>query len=170
MDELVAIAAIARPKGLKGEVFADVLTDFPERFDDLEAVTAVLNDSARVDLKIENVRFQNGRLVLKFAGYDSVEAAETLRCSEICVPESEAVELESGQYFDWQLEGCRVETIEGKTIGKVREVQRTGGTENLLVDGDGKDHLIPFAASICVEVDVENKLIKVDLPNGLLEF
>jgi 16S rRNA processing protein RimM len=170
MDELVAIAVIARPKGLKGEVFADVLTDFPERFDDLEAVTAVLNDSARVDLKIENVRFQNGRLVLKFAGYDSVEAAETLRGSEICVPESEAVELESGQYFDWQLEGCRVETIEGKTIGKVREVQRTGGTENLLVDGDGKDHLIPFAASICVEVDVENKLIKVDLPNGLLEF
>ena len=170
MDDLVAIAKIVRPKGLKGEVFAEILTDFPERFEGLEDVIAVLPNAERVKLKIKDYRFQNDRLVLKFEDRDSVEAAESLRDSEICVAESDAVDLEEDEFFDWQLVGCSVQTVDGKSIGTVREVQRTGGTENLLVDGDGRDYLIPFAESICVEVDVEKKLITVDPPEGLLEF
>lgn len=170
MNDLVALAKVLRARGLKGEVFAEVLTDFPERFEGLERVTAVLPDATRLELKIEDHWFQNDRLILKFTGYDSVDAAQALRNSEICVFESESVELEDGEYFDWQLEGCAVETIEGEKIGTVRALQRTGGTENLLVDGDGRDHLIPFAESICVEVDIERKLIKIDPPEGLLEF
>src|SRR5690348_12241632 len=170
MDDLVAVAKIARPKGLKGEVFADILTDFPERFEGLENVTAVLPSGKRQDLKIEDFRFQNDRLVLKFVGYDSVESVELLRDAEICVAESDAVKLEEGEFFDWQLVGCEVVTIEGTRIGTVSELQRTGGTENLLVDGDSGDHLIPFAGSICIEVDVDKKLITVDPPDGLLEF
>jgi 16S rRNA processing protein RimM len=170
MDDLVAIAKIARPKGLKGEVFADVLTDFPERFEGLENVAAVGPDREPLNLKIEDFRFQNDRIVLKFEGYDSVEAAELLRDSEICIPESELVELEDDEFFDWQLVGCSVETLDGRRIGTVSEVQRTGGTENLLIDGDERDYLVPFAESICIEVDVENRSIKIDPPDGLLEF
>jgi 16S rRNA processing protein RimM len=170
MDDLVAIAKVARPRGLKGEVFADVLTDFPERFEGLECVTAVLPSGERLDLKIEDFRFQNGRLVLKFAGHDSVESAEPLRDGEICIAESDAVELDEGEFFDWQLVGCRVETVDKTLLGTVRELQRTGGTENLFVEGDCRDYLIPFAESICVEVDIENRLIKVDPPEGLLDF
>lgn len=170
MNDLVAIGKIVRPKGLTGEVFADILTDFPERFEGLTDVTAVLPGARRLELKIEDLRFQNDRLVLRFAGYDSVEMAESLRGGEICVAESEAVELEEGEFFDWQLEGCRVETTRGDEIGTIRELQRTGGTEILVVDGNGKDFLIPFAESICVEVDIEKKLIKIDPPEGLLEF
>jgi 16S rRNA processing protein RimM len=170
MDDLVAVAKIARPKGLKGEVFADVITDFPERFDGLREVTTVLPNGERVKLKIEDQRFQNERLVLKFIGFDSVEAAESLRNAEICVLEGETVELDEDEFFDWQLEGCRVDTVDGKALGSVRELQRTGGTENLLVEGGDKDYLIPFAKAICVEVDVEKKLITVDPPDGLLDF
>ena len=170
MDDLVAVARIARPKGLNGEIFAVLLTDFPDRFEGLEAVTAVLTDQTRQSLKIEDFRFQNGRLVLKFAGLDSIESVEPLREAEICITESEAVQLDDDEFFDWQLEGCRVETVQGTEIGAVTEVQRTGGTENLLVSGDDKDHLIPFAESICVEVDIERKLIKIDPPEGLLDF
>jgi 16S rRNA processing protein RimM len=170
MDDLVAIARVARSKGLSGEVIADVLTDFPERFEGLVDVTAVLPDATRLELKIEDVRFQNGRLLLKFAGYGSIDKAETLRDSELCVPETDAVELDADEFYDWQLEGCRVVAIDGSEIGVVRGLQRTGGTENLLVEGSGRDHLIPFAEAICVEVDIDKKLIKVDPPEGLLEF
>ena len=170
MDDLVAVAKVVRPRGLKGEVIADVLTDFPERFEGLQSITAVLPDTKRLKLKIEKHWFQNGRLVLKFAEYDSVDQAEALRDSEICVAEHEAIELDDDEFFDWQIVGCTVETVAREKIGIVREVQRTGGTENLLVDGEKKDFLIPFAASICVEVDIENKLIRVDPPDGLLEF
>lgn len=168
--ELVAVARITKTRGLRGETVADVLTDFPERFEDLEAVTAIRPGGEREELKIENFWFQKDRIILKFAGFDSIEAAEALRGAEICVPEAEAVELEDDEYFDWELEGCAVETVEGKPLGTVREIMRTGGAEILVVAGAEKEYLIPFAETICTDVDVENKLIRVDVPEGLLDF
>ncbi|MGC2236585.1 MAG: ribosome maturation factor RimM [Pyrinomonadaceae bacterium] len=169
-EDLVAIARIAKTRGLRGEAVADVLTDFPERFENLETVLAIKPNGARAELKIEKFWFQKGRIILKFEGIDSIEAAEALRNTEICVPETEAVELETDEYFDWELEGCAVETVEGEQIGRVKEIMRTGGTEILIVAGAEKEYMIPFAEAICISVDIENKLIRVDAPEGLLEF
>ena len=168
-EGLVAVAKVVKPRGIKGEVACDLLTDFPERFDGLEDVIAVLDDSTRRELKIEDHWFQQGRLVLKFAGVDSMDDAEPLRNADICVTETQAVELEEGEFFDCQLAGCEVETIQGVEIGTVSELMRTGGTEILVVKGE-KEYLIPFAEAICVEVDIENKRITVDPPEGLLDF
>lgn len=170
MEDLVAIAKVAKTRGLRGEVVAELLTDFPERFDGLVDIIGTLPNGNRIDLKIEQFFLQKGRIVMKFAGYDTIEQGEKLRGVEISVPESEAVKLETDEFFDWQLEGCKVETIEGELIGTVRELLRTGGTEVLIVAGVEKDFMIPFAESICVEVDVEKKLIRIDPPEGLLEF
>ena len=167
--DLVAVARVIKPRGIKGEAACEMLTDFPERFDGLENITAVLPDGRKRELKIEEHWFQQGRLVLKFAEVDSINDAELLRNAEICVEEAEAVELESDEFFDWQLEGCNVETTDGETIGKVAELMRTGGTELLVVEGE-KEYLIPFAQAICVEVDVDEKRIVIDPPEGLLEF
>jgi 16S rRNA processing protein RimM len=169
LDELVAIARIARPRGVRGELVAEVLTDFPERFDGLAEATAVLSDGSRRELKIENAWFQNERIVMKFAGIDSIEAGDELRDADICVPESDAVELEEGEFFDWQLEGCTAVTVDGTTLGTVKELLRTGGTEVLVIEGE-REFLVPFAESICIEVDTENKRIVIDPPEGLLEF
>ena len=93
-----------------------------------------------------------------------------MRDCEICVPEAETVELEEGEFFDWELEGCAVETVEGETLGTVLELMRTGAGEILDVKGAAKEYLIPFAERICTEVDIEKKLIRIDAPEGLLEF
>lgn len=170
MEELVAIANIVRTRGLKGEVVADMLTDFPERFQGLETVTGIGPGGIRSELKIEKFWFQSGRVILKFAGYDTIEAGEKLRGIEVCVPESEAVALDDGEYFDWELTACRVESIDGTPIGEVASVMRTGGPELLVVRGESKEYLIPFANKICVEVDIGNKIIRVDAPEGLLDF
>ncbi|HEY0428272.1 MAG TPA: ribosome maturation factor RimM [Pyrinomonadaceae bacterium] len=168
--DLIAVARIAKTRGLRGETVADLLTDFPERFEKLETVVAIKPDGARAELKIEKFWFQKGRIILKFAGVDSIEAAETLRGTEICIPETEAVELEEDEYFDWELTGCAVKTVAGEPIGRVKEIMRTGGTEILIVAGENKEYMIPFAEAICTEVDIENKLIRVDVPDGLLDF
>lgn len=169
-SDLVAIARIAKPHGIRGEVSADVLTDFPERFESLETIIALLPNGEQRDFKIEKFRFQKDRVLLKFAGFDSMDSAETLRGVEICVPETEAVALEEGEFYDWQLEGCAVETIEGEKLGAVKELMRTGATEILVVTGAEKEFLIPFAEAICTEIDIENKIIRVDAPEGLLDF
>ncbi len=170
MEELVAIAKIVKGRGLRGEVVAEVLTDFPDRFESLEEITAVFEDGRRQPLQIENFRFQQNRIIFKFAGIDSIESAEELRNAEICIPESDAVKLDEGEFFDWELAGSVVETVEGEKLGTVREVMRTGGTEILVVVDGTREYLIPFAESICSDVDIENKLIRVDPPAGLLEF
>lgn len=169
MDDLVAIARIAKPHGLRGELLADVLTDFPERFEGLESVTAILPGDIRRDLKIESHRPRNERILLKFEGIDRIEEAEDLRNAEICIPETDVVELDADEFFDWQLQGCEVRDQQGNAIGEVIEIMRTGGTEVLVVRGE-KEYLIPFAEAICTDVDVENKRIVIDPPDGLLEF
>jgi len=169
-EDLVAIARLVKPRGLRGEIVADVLTDFPDRFENLETVMLIRPNGDAAEIEIEQFWFQKNRIILKFSGFDSIEAAETLRDSEICVAETEAVELEANEFFDWELEGCAVETIEGEQIGTVKELMRTGGTEILVVAGKTKEYLIPFAETICTSVDIEQKLIKVDAPEGLLDF
>lgn len=169
MKDLVAIARLVKPRGIKGELVAEVLTDFPERFEGLTAVTGLTPNGDRLDLKIEEHWFHQDRVVLKFAGRDSVDAAEELRDTEICVAENEAVELEEDEFYDWQLAGCKVETLGGETVGTVREVMRAGGSELLIVDGE-REYLIPFVAAICTGVDVENRVVTIDPPEGLLEF
>jgi 16S rRNA processing protein RimM len=168
--ELVAVARIVRTRALKGEVVAEILTDFEDRFELLDDVTLVADDGGRRELKIEKFWFQSGRVILKFRGVDTVEQGEELRNMDVCVPESDAVELESGEYYDWQLQGCTVKTVEGEELGTVKEVMRTGGTELLVVEGGRKEYLIPFAEAICPEVDIEGRFITVDPPEGLLEF
>jgi 16S rRNA processing protein RimM len=171
-DELIAVAHAVKTRGLRGELVAELLTDFPERFEGLENLIAVAPGGERMTLTLEEHWFQSGRIILKFAGYDSIEDASALIGYEFAVPEAERVELSEDEFYNWELEGCRVESVEGVEIGRVRGVLRTGGVEVLVVDNEAtkREHLIPLAEEICVEIDVEHKLIRVDAPEGLLEF
>lgn len=170
-DDLIAVAQTVKTRGLRGELVADLLTDFPERFEGLENLIAVAPDGKRTVLTVEDHWFQAGRIVLKFAGYDSTEAASALIGHELAVPEADRVELPEDEYYDWQLAGCRVESVDGQEIGRVREVLRTGGVEVLVVEDATKhEYLIPMAAEICTEISIEQKLIRIDPPDGLLEM
>ncbi|MEJ7577138.1 MAG: ribosome maturation factor RimM [Pyrinomonadaceae bacterium] len=170
-DELVAVARAIRTRGLRGELVAEILTDFPERFADRERLVAVFPSGARQEVELDSFWLQKDRVILKFKNYDSVEAAEKLVGCELAVLESETIELEEDEFYDWELVECTVETVEGESIGRVRRVWHTGGVPLLVVEGErGAEHLIPLAEKICVEIDTERKLIRVDPPDGLLEL
>ena len=170
--ELVVVARVAKPRGVRGEVACELLTDFPKRFDLIDELIAVFPGGRRARLTLEGHWLHGDRVVLKLGGYDSPEESAALAGCELAVPESEAVALEEGEFYDWQLEGCRVETVEGRSVGTVREVLHTGGEAPVLVirDGRERENLVPLAESICVEINVGAKLIRVDAPEGLLEF
>lgn len=170
-DELIIVARTVRTRGLKGELAAELLTDFPERFEKVNTLVGVSPDGQRKELELEDYWFQNDRVILKFKSYDSIESANTLVGFEVGVPESERVELADGQFYEWQLSGCSVENIEGQAIGTVREVMRTGGVELLVVDDGGqREYLIPMAGDIVLSVDIPGKKILIDPPEGLLEL
>ena len=170
-DELVIVARAVRTRGLKGELVADLLTDFPERFEAVDHLFGVAPNGERKQLELENYWLQNERIVLKFSGYGDVDAAKALVGYEFGVPAEERIALSDDEFYDWELEGCLVENKLGTVIGKVREIFRTGGVELLVVENDEHhDHLIPMAGEIVTEIDVTNKRIVVDPPEGLLDL
>jgi 16S rRNA processing protein RimM len=170
---LIIIARAVRTRGLKGEIVADLLTDFPERFDDVAELIVVPGHSgAPQTLTLENYWFQNDRVILKFAGYDTVEQAQAIVGLDLAVPESERVSLAEDEFYDWELEGCAVYMKKsGDAVGTVREVMRTGGVALLVVSDEHRvEHLIPMAKDIVAEIDLEAKKIIIDPPDGLLDL
>jgi 16S rRNA processing protein RimM len=169
-SELVVIARAVKPRGLKGEIVAELLTDFPERFEDLEELILVSPNGERTNGRLEDYWFQNDRVILKLADYDDVETAKELVGFEFAVPESERVPLPEDQYYDWELEGCTVK-VGNDTIGKVNSVMKTGGAEILvIIDENGREQLVPLVDSIVIEIDPAEKRIVVAPPEGLLDL
>ena len=170
-DELIVVAHIVKTRGLRGEVVADLLTDFPDRFENLKSLIGISNGGDKRSLQIEEHWFHGNRLVLKFAGFDSIDEAKQLVNYDLAVPATQRIELPNDTFYEWELVGSRVETIDHHHVGDVREIMRTGGVEMLsVVDDSGRDRLIPMAGDIVVEIDKDKKLIRIDPPEGLLEL
>lgn len=169
-DDLIAIARAVRTHGLKGEIVAELLTDFPERFEDVDELILVAPSGEQKSCRLEDYWFQKDRVVLKLAGYDDVDNAKLLVGYDFAVPDTKRVALEEDEFYDWELEGCTVK-VDDKSIGQVRSVLKTGGTEILVVSDDsGKEQLVPLAAEIVVKIDTAAKVILIDPPEGLLEL
>ncbi len=159
-----------KPQGRKGEVAVELSTSFPERFAERRHVSALLPNGRRRSFTIEDFWPHLDRLVLKFAGVDSISDAEALRDAEIQIERAERAELAAGEAFVSDLIGCEV-VADGKTVGMVEAVDFSAGEAPLLVTKHGKKEiLIPFAAAYLVRVDVEGKRIEMRLPEGLLEL
>lgn len=169
-DDLISVARIARPQGHRGEVIADLLTDFPDRFARLNTVTIKGSSGQSLSLRLENSRLHKGRIVLKFAGYDDMNRAEELRDSLVMIPRNQLVTLPEGSYYNFDLVDCDVRTASGESVGKVIEVQDYGAAPLLVVVNDDREFLIPLASSICVEIDIMNKRIIVEPPDGLFDL
>jgi 16S rRNA processing protein RimM len=168
----VTVARIVRPHGRRGEVAAEILTDFPERLTRMK--TALLWDGvapART-VGVLSCRISPSRgvqAIFHFAGSDSITAAEKLVGLEVQIPASERMALPSGSYYVSELVGCEVRE-RGSLIGRVSEVQFTGGTPLLVVDSTRGEVLIPLAAEICVRIDTKARTIEVILPEGLRDL
>ena len=132
-DDLIVVAHIVKTRGLRGEVVADLLTDFPDRFENLKSLIGLSPDESRRSLEIEEQWFHGNRLVLKFAGFDTIDEAKELVGYSLAVPAEDRIELPKDRFYEWELVGCRVETVGGEHIGEVAEVMRTGGVEILKV-------------------------------------
>lgn len=171
--ELIGVARIARPRGVHGEVVADLLTDFPDRFAPGQRVYLQLAGGEVEVVTLETVRFHQGRAILRLVGIERIEDAERLRSAIVSVTREELVPLPADTYYDFDLVGCRVETRSGEPIGTVRRVDHYGAAPLLAVDGRAEGRaaelLIPFVTQICPEVDLTARRIVVDPPEGLFE-
>ena len=170
-DRLVAVGEIGRAYGLRGEVRVVPLTDDPSRFSRLNScVLWDPRDGARQLCRITGTRRQGGAVLVTVEGYDSPEAAKRLTGWLLAVPETEALPLKEGQFYPWQLEGCRVSTEEGADVGRVLRIERAPGHDLWVVGDEERQHLIPAVAEIVREVDLKQGRVVIRPPEGLLDL
>jgi len=189
----VAVAHILRPRGNKGEVAAELLTDFPQRLTELrEVFVADAKDEPRRVELVSCWLSQNhsGQAVFHFAGCSSISEAEKFRGLDVLLPIEQRVVLPAGHYFISDLIGCSVFecgreaspvasspcslAVAPSLLGSVTDVQVTGegvsGTPLLVVDTREGELLIPLAEDICTDIDVRGRRIEVVLPEGLRDL
>lgn len=169
-EDLISVARVARPQGLRGEVVAALLTDFPERFAELKVAHVKLANGTVALRELEKSWLHKGRIVLKFAGCDSINEAESLRDAQVMVSRAQLVELPTDSYYDFDLIDCQVTTKDGQAIGRVTDVQSYGAAPLLVVQEGAREYLIPLALSICEEIDTARKRIVINPPEGLLDL
>ena len=158
-----AVGRVERPRGLRGEIKVEPLTDFPERF----AVGArlFLAGEART---VSQSRWHKGRVFLMIEGLTDVESADALRDELLEVPESERPGFAEHEFYVDEIEGCEIRTEDGRTLGTVSEVLKTGANDVFIVPRDGLgDLLIPAISDVVRKVRLKDRTIVVDLPPGL---
>ena len=122
-------------------------------------------------MRLESSWLQKDRIILKLEGVDSVEGAKEFVDFDFGVPEAERVELPEGHFYDWEIEGCTVESVAGVHIGRVVGVMRLSGEiEMLAVEVNGQQRLVPMVDSIVTEVDIPGRKVRIDPPAGLLDL
>jgi len=166
------------PQGRRGEVAAELHTSFPERFAERRELSGLAVDGSRRTLQLEEHWFHKGRVVLKFAGVESISDAERLAGMELQIPEEQRAELEAGAAYTSDLVGCEVvnRTSSGSlVIGAVAEVRFGAGEAPLLVvrrksGGREEEYLVPYAEAFLRQTDWAARRIEMELPEGLLEL
>ena len=172
-DEWVIVAKIVRPQGRHGEALAELLTDFPERFAERKRLFLLGAKSTPRPIELEHHWLHQGRIVLKFAGIDSINDVETLRGLEVAIPKAERAPLEDGAIYIADLIDCTL--IDSRTAaeaGKIIDVDRESSATPLLViqTATKEEALVPFAKAFHPTFDAATKRLTMELPEGLLEL
>ncbi len=159
-DRHIIIGRIGAAHGIRGEVRVNPMTDFPERFHDM---TEVYVDNAL--LEIEAVRYHGDKILMKFMGYETRNDAETLKGKMLSVPRSEAMPLNEGEYYTFDIIGLDVFDVDGNALGKVTNVLETGSNDVYVVKSDdGKEILVPALKAVVKEINIDESRMVVDLP------
>jgi 16S rRNA processing protein RimM len=182
----LTVGRVVKAHGVNGEVVVEVRTDDPaERF----AVGSTLRAKppARGPLRdgpvrtcvVESARDHGGRLLVRLAGVASRDAADALRGSVFVIDSDELPPIdEPDTYYDHQLEGLGVRTTSGDDVGVVAEVLHTAAGELLAVrrpskdglDGGEAQLLLPFVSAIVTSVSLDDRVVEIDPPEGLLDL
>lgn len=166
MTDYVVIGRLTSPHGIQGWVKVLPMTDIPNRFEGLERVQILREGStAPQEYEIEGVKYQTGRVLLKFKGIETRENAASFRGGKIIVDAGQVPPIdEKDTYYAFQLTGMSVTDEAGELIGKLEEIYSTGANDVYLVKGpDGKtEYFLPAIKKCILSVDVERKIMVIN--------
>jgi 16S rRNA processing protein RimM len=161
----LVIGYLRRPHGVRGEIIMDLHTDFPER---IKSGRKVLIGEKRQPLTLDTVRVHNNGLLVSFLGVDTPEDAGKYRNQWVHVKASDVPPLPEGKHYKYELIGLDVVDENGNPLGKLVEILETGANDVYVVrDDTGKEILLPAIPSVILNLDMDHRLLRVHLLEGL---
>ena len=155
--EKVKIAKIVNTHGVRGEVKAVALSDFPDRYSSLKEVYIEKNNSYR-ECTVEGIRWSNKYLLIKFEGIENLEQAALLKNKYLEVDFEDTVPLPEGTYYLFEIMGLKVFDSEGKYLGIIQDILQTSANDVYVAKQENdKELLIPALRKIVRDVDLQNK-------------
>ena len=153
--------------GVRGEVKVAPEADRPGRLGELESVTVRLQDGRNLTTRVIGYRPYEGKGVdlLLLEGYDDRTKAATLRGAQLLVRQGDSPPLPEGEYYEWQIVGLPVVTTDGRDLGPVEEVLRTGANDVYVT----RECLLPATAEVIRSIDLEAGRIVIEPVPGLLD-
>ena len=168
MDNYLRVGVITTTHGVRGEVKVFPTTDDPGRYKELKRVYLDTGKEL-LPFEIEGVKFFKQLVILKFKGFDNINDIEKYRGKDLMIPREDAVALEEGEYFIFDLIDSDVFTEDGQKLGVLSEILTTAANDVYVVKTSaGKEVLIPSIKECILDVDVDNKKIIVHLLDGLM--
>lgn len=161
----VAVAKLRRPHGLKGEMLVSVLTDFPDR---IKPGVIFFLGPDHSPITIKSRRGHNQGLLLSFVELPERKDLETQRNKMLYVKVADLPELDEGEYYHHELIGFHVQNEAGEDLGILAEILETGANDVYIVrSAERKELLLPVTSEVILNIDTEQKSIKVRLIPGL---
>jgi 16S rRNA processing protein RimM len=170
----LTVGRVVKAHGIGGEVVVEIRTDDPAaRFAPGNTLRAKgsRGDGGEASYVVAEAREHGARLLVRLAGVDDRDAADALRGSLFVVDSDDLPPIdEPDTYYDHQLEGLHVRTTTGQDVGVVAEVLHTAAGELLAVRRDSGEVLVPFVGAIVTSVSLQDRLVEIDPPEGLLDL
>ncbi len=165
--DFLIVGRVIRPHGIRGALAMKPLTDYPERLFDVETLYV---GEEHHPYRVRRVTGRRERLLVELHGIDDRESAEMLRGELIYVHIRDAVPLEEGEYYLYQIENIRVITDEGEELGRVTGLIETGANDVYIITSPDREGeiLIPAIPDVILKVDVDNGVMTVHLLDGLI--
>jgi 16S rRNA processing protein RimM len=165
--EFIVVGRIGRPRGISGEVYIEPATDAPDRFLELQEVYLIA-DGRRRQVKLQSVQIIGNRPVVRIEGVNSREEAARIQHLSIEIPSAQAQALPGGQYYQFDLIGCRVVGKDGTEYGEVTEVLFYPASDIYRITSPRfGETLLPAVDRFIVSIDIVAKQILIDPPAGL---
>ena len=165
--EFVSVGYIARTHGIKGDVKVIPLSDVPGRYNTLKWVYVNTRSGETKKCYIRHVRKANDWLIVSFTSFRTVSEAEEIVGGYISVPLNEVPGLDKDIYYNFEIIGMDVYTVEGRCLGKVKDIISTGSNDVYIVKDNKAEHLIPAIRDVVKEIDTKRKRMVITLIEGL---
>ena len=164
---LLPIGRVIKTHGVKGRVKVEYFGEDLHRFSHYHEIFIVGERGGPEPYEIIEAIPRPRGLILRLKEIEKIEEAESLIGKEIFIKKEALLELEKGEYYWADILGMRVETQEGKGIGRVKEIFPSGAHDVYVVEGKRGEILLPATEEVIRSIDLEKRVMRVNRIEGL---